>query len=70
MHQIRADHHTKEYGSKEELLILQDNLYDQVHKKTKICVRREITPFLRNYHPEYIDGLDNPDAGAGNHIRF
>ena len=23
-----------------------------------------------NYHPEYIDDLDSPDAGAGNQIRF
>ena len=32
MHQISADRHTKDYGSKEELLILQDNLDDQVQK--------------------------------------
>ena len=44
--QISADHHTKEDWSKEELLILQDNLYDQVQKNSKIYVRREITPFV------------------------
>ena len=31
-HQISADHHTKEDRSKEELLVLQDNLDYQVKK--------------------------------------
>ena len=46
MLQISADHHTKEDGPKEELSILQDNLDDQVQKNTKICVRRDKTPFV------------------------
>ena len=33
MRQISADHHTKEDGSKEELLILEYNLDEKVHKK-------------------------------------
>ena len=41
-----ADHHTKEDGPKEELLILQDNPDDQVQKNTKICVSRYTTPFF------------------------
>ena len=45
-HQISEDHHTKEDGSKDELLILQDNLDGNIHKNTKICVRREITTFV------------------------
>ena len=46
MHQISADYHTKEDGPKEEFSILQDNLNDQVQKNTKICVRRNTTPFV------------------------
>ena len=32
-HQISTDHHTKEYGYKEGLLILKDNLNDQLQKQ-------------------------------------
>ena len=46
MRYISADHHTKEDGPKEELSILQDNLDDQLQKNTKICVRRDTTPFV------------------------
>ena len=46
MRHISAYHHTKEDGSKEELIILQDNLDDQVQKNTKIFIRREITFFV------------------------
>ena len=46
MRQISADHHAKEGGPKKELSILQDNLDDQVQKKTKICVRRYTPPFV------------------------
>ena len=48
MHQISADHHTKEDGSKEELFILQDNLYEQLHKNTNIYIRRDTTTFVGN----------------------
>ena len=43
---ISADNHTKEDGSKDELLILQYNLNYQEHKNINICVRRQITHFL------------------------
>ena len=33
MHQISADNHTKQEGSNEELLVLQDNMDGQVQKK-------------------------------------
>ena len=46
MRQISADHHTKEDRHKEELYILQYNLDDQAQKNTKICVRRDTTPFV------------------------
>ena len=49
MHQISAENHTKEYGSKEELLILKYNLDGRVHKNTKICVRIKLTPFVGIY---------------------
>ena len=45
-HQISADNHTTQDGYKEELIILQDNLDDQVQKNTNICVRREIEPVV------------------------
>ena len=46
MRQITADCHAKEDGPKEEFSVLQDNLDDQVQKKTKICVRSDTTPFV------------------------
>ena len=46
MRQISADHRTREDGPKEELSILQDKMYYQVHKNTNICVRRDTTPFV------------------------
>ena len=46
MCQTSADNHTKEYGSKEELLILQYNLDDKVQKNNKICVRMAPINFL------------------------
>ena len=46
MRQISEHRHTKEDGTNEELSILKDNLDDQVQKNTKICVRRDTTPFV------------------------
>ena len=43
--QISTNHNTKEHGTKEELMILQDNLDDNLHKNIKLCVSREITTF-------------------------
>ena len=70
MHQISADNHIKEYGPKEELPILQDNLDDQVQKKYQDMCREGYNTFCWYYHPEYTYDLDLPDAGAGNQIRF
>ena len=69
VNQISADHHTKEDGSKEELLILQENLDNQVQKNTNIYVRKDNT-LCWNYHTEYTDELDPTDTGAGLQIRF
>ena len=46
MRLISADHHTTEDGPKEELPILKYNPDYQVHKNTKIFVRRDTTPFV------------------------
>ena len=69
-HQISADHNTKEYGSKEELLILKDNLYDQAQKKYKYMCWEVDNNLCWYCHLEYTDYLDPPETGAGNHIRF
>ena len=69
IHQISADHHTKEDGYKEELLILQDNLDDKVHKNYQDMCQEVYNILCCNYHPEYTDDMDTPDAGAGNQTR-
>ena len=70
MHQISADHHTSKDGSNEELLILQDNLDYQVNKKYQDMCQEVDNTLCWNYHTDYIDELDPPDAGAENHISF
>ena len=70
MHQISADHHTKEDGTKEELYILQYNLYEQVHKKYQYMFQEGYNTLCWYYHPEYTYDLDNYDSGVLNHIRF
>ena len=67
---MNAYHHTKQYGSKDELLVLKDNLDDQVQKQYQyVCQEGYITLFCY-YNPEYTDDLDTPDADVGNQIRF
>ena len=69
MHQIIAYKNTKEYGTKDELLILQYNLDGKVHKKCQyICQGGDNT--LCSYFPtEYTYYLDPPDSGAGNKMK-
>ena len=69
-HQISADHHTKEDGSKEELLILQDNMDGQGHKQYQDMCRDVDNTICWYFHPEYAYYLDPPDVGAGNNIMF
>ena len=69
-YQIIADHHTKEDGSKEELLVLQNNLDDQLNKKYQDILQEGDNTLCCNYHPEYTDDLHPPDSGAVNQIRF
>ena len=68
--QISAYHHTKEDRYKEELLILQDNLYDKVQKQYQYMCQEGDNTLCCYYHPEYTDDLDPPDAGERNQIRF
>ena len=70
MHQISADNHIKEYGPKEELPILQDNLDDQVQKKYQDMCQEGDRTLCLYYPPGYKYDLYPPDAGAGNNIRF
>ena len=70
MHQISADCHTKQDDSKEEFLVLKDNLDDMVQKQYQDMCQEGDNTFCWNYHPEYTDDLDPPEAGAGNQIRF
>ena len=63
-HYISADHHTKEDGSKEGLLILQDDLGYQVQKQYQDMYQKGDNTLCCYYHTEYIDDLDPPDAGA------
>ena len=51
--QISGYHHTKEYGSKEELLIFQDNLDDQVQKKCQDMCQEVDNTLCWYYHHEY-----------------
>ena len=68
--QISVDYCTKKDGSKEELLILKDNLDDQVQKQYQDMCQDGDNNLCWYYYREYTDDLDPPDAGAGNHIRF
>ena len=70
MGHISANRHTKEYGPKEELSILKDNLGDKVQKKYQNMCQEEYNILCWCYHPEYTYGLDPPESGAGNQIRF
>ena len=70
MCQISADYHTKEDGSKEELLILQDNLDDQVQKQYQDMCQEGDNAHCWYCHLEYTDDLDPTDSGAGNQVRF
>ena len=47
-----------------------DNLVNQVQKQYSDMCQDGDNTLCWHYHPEYIDDLDPPDAGAGNHIRF
>ena len=67
---ISADRHTRDFGSKEELFILQDNLDDKLQKKYQYMYQEGDNIFFWYYHPEYTNELDHPDSGAGNQIRF
>ena len=70
MRQISADHNTEEYGSKEEVLVLQYNLYGKVKKQYQY-MWQEVDNNLCWYLPtEYTYYLAPPDAGAGNKINF
>ena len=68
--QISGDHHTKQDGSKEDLIVLQDNLDDQVHKQYQDICQLGDNTLCWHFHLEYIDDLDPPDAGVGNQIIF
>ena len=67
--QISTDHHTKEDGYKEGLLILKDNLNDQLQKQYQYMCQ-EVDNICWDYHTYYTDDLGHTDACAGNHIRF
>ena len=69
-HQISVDHHTEEYGSKEYLVILQDNLYDQVQKQYQDVCQEGDNNLCSYCHHEYTDNLDPPETGVGNQIMF
>ena len=50
--------------------VLQDKMDDKVQKQYQdMCQEGDNTIFW-HYCTEYIDGLDPPDVGAGNMIRF
>ena len=66
MFQIHEYHQAKEYGSKEELLMLQDDLDDQLHKRYQDMFQEVDNTLFWYYHPDYIDYLDPPGAGARN----
>ena len=68
--QISEDHHIKQYGSKKELLVLQDNLDNKVQKKNQYMCWEVDNTLCFYFHHEYTDEMDPLDAGAGNHIRF
>ena len=50
MKQICADNHTKEDGSKEELLVLQDKLGDKLQKKYQYMCQKVDNNLFWNYH--------------------
>ena len=69
MHQISADHHTKQYGSKEDLLILKYNLDIKVQKQYQYMCQ-DGTNTLCWYFPTYYrDYLAPPESGR-NQINF
>ena len=70
MSHIRADHHTKEDGSKEELLLLQDNLDAQSQKKYQGVCQEGANAIFWYYPPEYTHDLVPPESGAGKNTKF
>ena len=67
---MSAYHHTKEDGSNKEILILQYNLDERVHKQYQDLCQEVNNTLCWYYHTEYTYDLDTPDAGAGNQIKF
>ena len=61
MFQIHEYHQAKEYGSKEELLMLQDDLDDQLHKRYQDMFQEVDNTLCCYYHTEYIDDLHPSD---------
>ena len=70
MCQISADNHTKEDGSKEDIIVLQYNLDGKVHKQYQYMCKDVANTLCWFYPTEYTDDLDPPNAGTGNQIKF
>ena len=70
MLQISAYYNTKEYGPKEELIILQYKLDGKVHKQYQYMCQGVNNTLFWYFPTEYTYYLDPSDAGAGNKIKF
>ena len=55
------NNHTKEDGYKQELIISQDNLDDQVQKQYQDMCQEGYNTLHCYYHYEYTDDLDTTD---------
>ena len=65
MFQISADHLTTEYGSKEELLILQYNLDGKLQKQYPDMFQDDTNKRFWYFCTEYTYELSPPDSGTG-----
>ena len=70
MRKMSADRHTKLYGSKKEILILQYNLNGKVQKQYQDMCQEGDNNLFRYFLTEYYYDLDPPDAGVGKKIKY
>ena len=70
MHQISSDNHTKQYGSKENPLMLQYNLDGKVQKQYQYMCQDGANTLFWYLPTEYKDDLDSPDSGGVNQIKL
>ena len=68
MCQIRADHHTNEDGPNEELLLLQYNPYNNLHKQYQYMCKEGYNTLCWYCPPDYTTDLNPTGAGAVNQV--